>query len=242
MIKKDSNFRCTKERKEAFEKIKESIVEAPTLRSPNFDKEFILYTFASNHLIMAVLTQKNEVKEEFLVSFMSIGLQRAKLNYPAIDKQDFAVFKVVKHFQPYLLRSHTKIIVPHSMVRSLLIQKEPRDRRGKWLASLQEDDLEIRPAKLAKGQGLCKLAAEALDLQEEEEGWEKEADMLEMELLYIPASTNSWYNDLKYYLTHGSFPSHLDARKRQALRLMFAQYQMIDGILFWKNYDNVLLR
>ena len=65
--------------------------------------------------------------------------------------------------------------------------------------------------------------------------------MLEREVLYIPASMNSWYNDLKYYLTHGSSPSHLDARKRQALRLKSLQYQMIDGDLFQQNYDNVLL-
>ena len=73
MIKKDSNFKWTKERKEAFDRIKEDIVEAPTLRSPNFDNKFILYTFPSDHSIVAMLTQKNEVREEFPVSFMSIG-------------------------------------------------------------------------------------------------------------------------------------------------------------------------
>ena len=68
-----------------------------------------------------MLTQKNEEGEEFLVSFMSIGLQGVELKYPTIDKQAFAVFKVVKHFCLYLLRSHTKIIVPHSAVRELFI-------------------------------------------------------------------------------------------------------------------------
>ena len=77
MIKKYSNFKWKNERKEAFDKIKESIAEAPTLWSPNFDKEFILYTFTSNHSIAVVLTYKNEVGEEFLVSFMIIGLQGA---------------------------------------------------------------------------------------------------------------------------------------------------------------------
>ena len=79
---------------------------------------------------------------------------------------------------------------------------------------MQEYNLQIKPAKLVKGQGLCKLTAESLDPQEEEEGCENEAGMLEREVLYILTSTNSWYNDLKYYLTHGSSPSHLDARKR----------------------------
>jgi hypothetical protein len=101
---------------------------------------------------------------------MSSRLQSVELNYPAIDKQDFAVFKVVKHFQPYLLRSHNKIIISHSTVRSLLIQKEPGDRRGNWLTSFQEYDLEIKLAKLVKGKGLCKLAEEVVDPQNNEEG------------------------------------------------------------------------
>ena len=67
------------------------------------------------------------------------------------------------------------MIVAHLNVRSLLIQKEPGDRRGNWLASLQEYVLEIKLAKIVKGQELCKLAAEALDLQDDEEGWENEA-------------------------------------------------------------------
>ena len=56
MIKKDSSFMWKNERKEGFDKIKESIVEAPTLRSPNIDKDLILYTFGSDHSIMSMLT------------------------------------------------------------------------------------------------------------------------------------------------------------------------------------------
>ena len=97
MIRKDANFKWMKERKEAFGKIKEAIVKDPTLRSPNFERKFILYTFAFNHSIATMLTQKDEVGEEFLVLFMSTRLQAVELNYPAIDKQAFAVFKVVIH-------------------------------------------------------------------------------------------------------------------------------------------------
>ena len=101
------------------------------------------------------------------------------------------------------------------MVRTLLIQKELGDRRGNWLTTLQQYNLEIKPSKLVKGQGLCKLVAEALDLQmEEEEGWDNEVYLLQSEVLYMPASTNSWYNDIKYYLTHGSSPNHLDYQKK----------------------------
>lgn len=96
---------------------------------------------------------------------------------------------------------------------------------------------------MVKGQGLYKLVEKALDQQkEEEELWDNEIDMLQREFLYIPTSTDSWYNDIKYYLTHGSSPSHLDARKKLALRLKFSQYQLIDGVLFQNNYENLLLR
>lgn len=116
---------------------------------------------------MVVLTQKSEVGEKFLVSFMRRGLQGANINYPIIDKQAFMVFKDVKHFRLCLLRSHIKIIVLHSVVRYLLVQKDLGDRRGNWLTSLQEYDLERKPTKFVKGQRLCKLMVEALDPQEE---------------------------------------------------------------------------
>ena len=65
LIKKYFNFKLTKERREAFDKIKEAIAKAPTLQSPNFDNEFILYTFASDHSITTVLTHKNEEGGKF---------------------------------------------------------------------------------------------------------------------------------------------------------------------------------
>ena len=74
---------------------------------------------------------------------MSTGLQGAELNYPAIDKQAYAVFKVVKQFKPYILKNRTKVIVPYPAVRSLLIQKELGERRGNWVTTLQEYDLAL---------------------------------------------------------------------------------------------------
>ena len=148
----------------AFVKIKEAIVESPTLWSPDINKEFILYTLSLDHSIVVVLTQKEEVGDDFLISFMTSGLKGVEINYISIDKQTFATFKSVKYFQPYLLRSNTKVIVPHPIVISFFILKYLRDRIGNFIPSVQEYDLEIKPTKLVKGQGLCKLAIEALDL------------------------------------------------------------------------------
>ena len=64
MIKKDSNFSWGDKEKELFIIIREAIAEAPALVSPDFRKDFILYTFASNISYAAVLTQKNQQGDE----------------------------------------------------------------------------------------------------------------------------------------------------------------------------------
>ena len=92
-----------------------------------------MYTFASNDSLAVVLTQKEDGGDEFPISFMSIGLQGAKLNYPAVDKKSYAVFKAVKQFRLYVLKNWTKVIVPHPTVRSLFVQKELGERRGNWV-------------------------------------------------------------------------------------------------------------
>jgi hypothetical protein len=86
------------------------------LQSPDFRKYFVLYTFASNQSLAALLTQKDDENNEASVSFMSTNIQGEKLNYPAIDKQAYAVYKEVKHFRSYILKNHTKVVVPHHAV------------------------------------------------------------------------------------------------------------------------------
>jgi hypothetical protein len=107
------------------------------------------------------------------------------------------------------------------------------------MMTLQEYDLKIKPTKIIRGQGLCKLLVEAKESQvEEEEGWENEIYIMEWEVYFVPTRTNSWYYELKYYLTHGNTPQYLE----DALRLKFSHYQLINEMLFRRNYDGVLLR
>jgi len=86
MIRKDSEFKWDDEWKDAFNNIKASISRAPVLWSPNFNRDFNMYSFSSNQLLVVVLTQKDDENNEAPVSFMSTNLQGAELNYPAIDK------------------------------------------------------------------------------------------------------------------------------------------------------------
>jgi hypothetical protein len=47
--------------------------------------------------------------------------------------------------------------VPHSVVKDILGQQDCLGVRRKWVSKIQEYDLEIKPTKLIKGQGLAQM-------------------------------------------------------------------------------------
>jgi len=60
MLKKDAKVKWSLETKQAFENIKSALTHTPILTSPQFDKVFIIFSFASDQTIVAVLLQKDE--------------------------------------------------------------------------------------------------------------------------------------------------------------------------------------
>jgi hypothetical protein len=58
----------------------------------------------------------------------------------------------------------------------------------------------------------------------DQNGWENELEVSQ-EVLYISSPTFSWYNDIKYYLTHGTSLGSLEPKKRRDLRLKSTKYQ-----------------
>jgi hypothetical protein len=86
IIKKDVQYKWGPQESQAFNSIRKSIIEAPSLMRPNFSQDFTLYTFASNRSYVIVLTQKNAESNEIPMSFMSSSFKGTKLNYPMVDQ------------------------------------------------------------------------------------------------------------------------------------------------------------
>ena len=57
----------------------------------------------------------------------------------------------------------------------------------------------------------------------------------------IFAPSFEWYDDIRFYLTHGYAPPNLDFNKSSNLILKATPYQFIDNVLFRINYDGVFL-
>jgi hypothetical protein len=90
---------------------------------------------------------------------------------------------------------------------------------------------------------LCKLDDEAQDLiNAEDSSWENELSLWCNESLYVPLGKESWYGNFSYLLHHGTCLENLKPRERIALRLNFAQYRLINSMIFHIKYDGVILR
>lgn len=112
-------------------------------------------------------------------------MQGYDLNYLDIDKEAYAVYKYIKHFKPYILKSDVKVIVPHPTVQSLLIQKGLGEWWANWKTYLQEYDMGFKLAHTIKGHWLFKLNVEVLDPKMEEEiGWGEEISMYNYDSLH----------------------------------------------------------
>eukprot|EP00253_Pinus_taeda_P017162 PITA_17162 len=161
MLRKDSSIKWTLEAKQSFEAIKEALTKTPVLIRPDFSKDFISFSFASKYTIAVVLLQKNNQGYEQRIAFFSKSLRYVTLKYNIMEKQALVLVKAIKDFRVYILYSHIIAYVPNSVVKDILTQNGHEGKRGKWIATILEYDIEIKPTKLIKGQGLAKLMAES---------------------------------------------------------------------------------
>ena len=143
----------------------------------------------------------------------------------------------------YILHSHTIAYVPNIVVKDILSQ-DSDGKRGKWIVVILEYDLEIKPTKLIKGQGLAQLMAEsnlqALDINmvdalDEQEGFPDPT--VEEKFQNSP-----WYSDILYVLTNLNAPPKLSKTKAIFLKLKTINYCILNESLYWKNINGLLLK
>ena len=74
-----------------------------------------------------------------------------------MEKQAYALVNALNFFRIYVLHSKILAYVPSLAVKEILAQLDSEGKRGRWIAKVMEYDVDIKPTKLVKGQGLAKL-------------------------------------------------------------------------------------
>ena len=128
-------FEWTAEHQTAFEALKQALSEAPVLQIPDFDKEFVLVTDASNLAISAVLNQR--VGGALApISFYSRLLSPAERNYTIYEKECLAVLFGCEKCRPYLEHSEFELHCDNLALCWLLKRVKEVGRIGRWILRL----------------------------------------------------------------------------------------------------------
>jgi transposase InsO family protein len=127
---KTAKWKWTKECTEAFESIKASMARETLLNFPDFNKEFHIFTDASNYQLGAVIMQDDKP-----LAFYSRKLNKCQRNYTTGEQELLSIVETLKEFHNILLGQ--KLII-HTDHLNILYSKMPSPRVVRWRLLLEE--------------------------------------------------------------------------------------------------------
>jgi len=140
LLRKNVSFTWTEEQQSSFDKLKNSIIQAPILAFPDYNKQFIIRTDASKDGLGGVLLQINDEDGlEHPVHFVSRTLEKAERNYSITDLEGTAVYFCAKKFKSYISgnKFETLLFTDHKPLVGLFNNKEPNNMRHiRWCITI----------------------------------------------------------------------------------------------------------
>ncbi|KAH9303500.1 hypothetical protein KI387_043862 [Taxus chinensis] len=159
----------------------------------------------------------------------------------------FGVIRSLKKFKHLVSNNKVQLLVSHVGVKDFLLNKDLNEKRAGWITHVMEYDIEIKITKLVRGKGLC----EQLVLGKQKEVCNEEEAVLTVQDNHEPsgrqeednsALTPYWTQGIMHFLQIGLCPLEISKVKRRYFRLQAVPYTIIDGVLFKKDVNGVLLR
>ena len=138
LTKKEQPFVWSEKCEEAFRQLKEDLTQAPVLKIPEANEDFVVYTDASGSGLGAVLMQDNQV-----VAYASRQLKPGEVKYATHDLELAAVVYALKLWRHYLLGAKFKLFTDHKSLKYLFSQKELNMRQHRWVEFLAAYDLDM---------------------------------------------------------------------------------------------------
>ena len=129
---------------QAFNRLKLALTTAPILKLPNFERQFVVTTDASDAAVGAILEQDfgNGLQP---MAFASRKLNDAEMRYSAYERELLGIVWALAQWKHYCRGPHTVIIqTDHAPLRHLPNQASVNARIWKWINVMQGYNLEIR--------------------------------------------------------------------------------------------------
>jgi transposase InsO family protein len=145
LTRKNEKFNWEEAQQLAFEELKLRVTKAPILRFPDFTKQFIVTTDASDFALGGVISQYDEKEKlDLPVAFCSRILNKAEKNYSTTEKELLAIVFTLKHFREYLYGRKFQVMTDHKALEYISNLKEPSSRLMRWRLALEEYNFEIK--------------------------------------------------------------------------------------------------
>ena len=137
---------------QAFNTLKYCISSPPILRLPDFSKEILLQTDASNDGLGAVLLQEEDDTKHH-IAFASRKLLDREKNYACIERECLAVVWGIQKFQNYLYGRHFILEVDHQPLQYLGKTQYQNGRLMRWALALQPYHFTVHAIKGSENVG-----------------------------------------------------------------------------------------
>lgn len=147
----------------------------PILKSPDFEREFVLQTDASERGIRAVLSQLDDNGTDHPVAYFSRKLLPRETRYSTIEKECLAIKLGIQAFNTYLMGRKFQVQTDHRSLKWLSQLKESNSRLTRWSLFLQTYDFLISHRSGKKNANADTLSRLGMDnhqtcLMQEKEG------------------------------------------------------------------------
>ena len=144
LLKKETPWTWGADQENAFQAVKTALINSATLAFPNPDQPFILHTDASLFAVGATLSQLDNKGEMKLLACFSKKLNPAEKNYPAHERELFALVLALKHWKVYLWGTEVIAYTDSTFLKYL----KTRDitlsgRQARWIQVIENYNLTI---------------------------------------------------------------------------------------------------
>jgi hypothetical protein len=154
LTKKSHPWVWTGRCQDAFELLKQKLIEAPLLRTPDEHLPYEVVTNASDLGLGGVLLQEGHP-----VAFEFRKLNSAELNYQTTEKKMLAVVHALRLWRCYLEGAKFTVYTDHVSNTYFQMQPNLSQRQARWSEFLQRFKMELLSGSTAKG---AKIVAGAL--------------------------------------------------------------------------------
>lgn len=140
LLKKDNKFEWGREQQEAFDNIKDKLIQSPILSVYNRDAETEVHTDACSMGLGGVLLQRQTNGKLHPISYFSRKTTRKEARYHSYELEALAIVCTLEQFRVYLISIRFTIRTDCNSLKLLATKRDLKPRVGRRFVRLFEFD------------------------------------------------------------------------------------------------------